>query len=124
MTESELGTPLGPGEPKKQEELKFTDYSINKFQSDFSSGRKKIRTKIENSGLKGLKISQSKTTKKKYFVQNFWFNNKPDYCTVGEFRSDVYGVNECRKDVNEIMDDHTNSGGLWIKNLGLKFDEL
>ena len=64
MTESELGTPLGPGEPKKQEELKFTDYSINKFQSDFSSGRKKIRTKIENSGLKGLKISQSKTTKK------------------------------------------------------------
>ena len=47
MTESELGTHLGPGEPKKQEELKFTDYSINKFQSDFSSGRKKIRTKID-----------------------------------------------------------------------------
>ena len=42
MTKSKLGTSLGPGEVKNQEELKFTDYSINKFQSDFSSGRKKI----------------------------------------------------------------------------------
>ena len=40
------------------------------------------------------------------------------------FRDLGSGFNECRKDVNEIMDDHTNSRGLWIKNLGLKFDEL
>jgi sugar O-acyltransferase (sialic acid O-acetyltransferase NeuD family) len=66
--------------------------------------------------LKGLKLSQSNVTKRKYFVQNFWFNNKSDYWTVGEFRLDVYGINQCRKEVNEIMDDHTNSEGLWIKN--------
>ena len=35
-TESKLDTELEPTSPKKTVELKFTDYSINKFQSDFS----------------------------------------------------------------------------------------
>ena len=62
-TESKLDTRLITDGPKKLKELKFTDYSINKFQSDFSTGKKTIRTKILNSGIKGLKISQSITTK-------------------------------------------------------------
>ena len=35
-TESKLDNGLITDSPKKSKELKFTDYSINKFQSDFS----------------------------------------------------------------------------------------
>ena len=63
MMTVKLGTGLVTDSPQKPMELKFTDYSINKFQSDFSTGKKTIRTKILNSGIKGLKISQSNTTK-------------------------------------------------------------
>ena len=63
MMTGKLGTGLVTYSPQKPMELKFTDYSINKFQSDFSTGKKTIRTKILNSGIKGLKISQSITTK-------------------------------------------------------------
>ena len=35
-TESKLGTELEPTSPTRTVEPKFTDYSINKFQSDFS----------------------------------------------------------------------------------------
>ena len=63
MMTGKLGTGLGTDSPKKTIDLKYTDYSINKFQSDFSTGKKTIRTKILNSGIKGLKISQSITTK-------------------------------------------------------------
>jgi len=116
MTTSKLGTGLENSSTNKSTELRFTDYSINKFQSDFSLGQITIKTKIENSGLKGLKLSQSNVTKRKYFVQNFWFNNKSDYWTVGEFRLGVYGINECRNEVNEIMKSHCNSEGLWTRN--------
>ena len=90
MTESKLGTGLVTDSAKKTIELKNTDYSINKFQSDFSNGQKTVRTKIPNSGVKGLKISQSITTKRKYFVQQFWFDGKSDHWTVGEFYLELF----------------------------------
>jgi len=40
------------------EDLKFTDYAINKHQSNFTNEKKTVVTKIVNSGIKGLKISQ------------------------------------------------------------------
>ena len=79
MITGKLDTGLITDGPKKLKELKFTDYSINKFQSDFSKGRKTIRTRIPNSGIKGLNISQSITTRKKYFVQQFWFDKRSDF---------------------------------------------
>ena len=36
----------------------FTDYAINKHQSNFTNEKKTVVTKIVNSGIKGLKISQ------------------------------------------------------------------
>ena len=116
MTKSKLYAGLITDSSKSPIELKFTNYSINNYQSDFSQGQKTVRTKILNSGIKGLNISQSITTKRKYFVQQFWFNTRSDFWTIGEFRPDVYGVHECKKDVNEMMDDHTNADGHWIKN--------
>ena len=73
MSLDKLDTSLETGSAKNTVELMFTDYSINKFQSNFTNKKKTIKTKIPNSGLKGLKISQSITTRKKYFVQNFYF---------------------------------------------------
>ena len=66
MITDKLDTSLETGSAKNTVELMFTDYSINKFQSNFTNKKKTIKTKIPNSGLKGLKISQSITTRKKY----------------------------------------------------------
>ena len=96
--------------------LKFTDYAINKHQSTFTDGQKSVFTKIINSGIKWLKINQSSLTKRKYFVQNFWLNKMSHCWTVGEFRLEVYGINECRNEVNEIMKSHCNSESLWTRN--------
>lgn len=115
MTKSKLDTGLENNSIKKPTELKATDYSINKFESDFSLGKTK-KTNIQNSGVKGLKISQSKKTRRKYFVQNFWFENRSDYWTVGEFRLGVFGIKECRTKVVTIMKTHTDDNGLWIKS--------
>jgi hypothetical protein len=79
--------------------IKFTDYAIKNFEYDFKPGSKLRQggVNFSNSGLKGLKLFQYRKTKKKYFIQQFWFNGKSDKWTVGEFRLDVYGVNECKK---------------------------
>jgi hypothetical protein len=116
MTTGKLGTGLVTDSTKNIEELKFTDYSINKFQSDFSKGHNTIRTKISNSGIKGLKIAQSITTKKKFFVQQIWFDSKSSYWTVGEFIKSKFGIKECQIKVIAIMKTHTDDNGLWIKS--------
>ena len=110
MTKSKLVVRLAT------EGLKFTDFAINKHQSIFTNRKRTVVTKIVNSGLKGLKLSQSKLTNRKYFIQNFWFNGMSHWWSVGEFRLGVYGINECRNEVNEIMKSHCNSEGLWTRN--------
>ena len=94
MISDKLGTGLGTDRPNKTVELKFTDYSINKFQSKFRKGQTYNRTKIPNSGIKGLVLSQGIKTLKKYFIQRFWFNGKASYIYLGEFRPGIFGVKE------------------------------
>ena len=115
-TKSKLGTELGTDSPKKAIDLKFTDYSINKFQSDFNKGQIYKRTTIPNSGIKGLLLSQGIKTRRKYFIQRFWFDGKANNWTVGEFRLGIFGVKECQTKVIKIMDTHTDDNGLWIRN--------
>jgi len=116
MINDKLGTGLGTDSTQKTAELKFTDYSINKFQSDFTSGKKNIRTRFINSGVKGLLLSQGIKTKKKYFNQQFWFDGKSNNWTIGEFRLGIFGVKECQTKVVAIMKTHTDDNGLWIKS--------
>jgi len=48
--------------------VKFTDYAIDKYQYNFDTiNTKSVGIKLENSGLKGLKLTQYKTSKKKIF---------------------------------------------------------
>ena len=103
--------------PEDKLAVKFTDYAINKYQVNFDNVKgKSVGVKIENSGIKGLKLFQYKKTKRKYFNQYFWFNNKHDIWTVGEFRLGVFGVKECQTKVVEIMKTHTDDNGMWTKS--------
>ena len=53
--------------------VKFTDYAINKYQANFDNVKgKSTRIKLEDCGIKGLKLTQYKKAKRKYFSQNFW----------------------------------------------------
>ena len=46
---------------------KFTDYAINNYQSNFENVKaKSVVTRLENCGIKGLKILQYKKTEKKF----------------------------------------------------------
>ena len=97
--------------------VKFTDYAINKYQANFDNVKgKSVGIKLENSGLKGLKLIQYKKTGKKYFHQNFWFDGNTNSWTVGEFRLDIFGIKECQTKVVEIMKTHTDDNGLWVKS--------
>jgi len=112
MTESKLDDRLD------DRAVKFTDYAIEKYQFNFDNVKaKSIGVKLKNSGLKGLKLVQYKTSGKKYFHQVFWFNGKADYWSVGEFNKDKFGIKECTTKVVGIMADHTDDNGIWIKSL-------
>lgn len=106
MTKSKLDTRLEP---------RFTDYSINKYKPNYN-GKKKVYVKIYETGIKGLKLNCIKKTGRKYFIQQFWFNKKADYWTVGEFRLDIFGIKDCKTKVVNMMDTHTDDDGRWIKN--------
>ena len=120
-TESKLDTSLEPSVSKKTTELKFTDYSINKFKPDYKDKKKKTYP-LPGGGIKGLKLNCIKISGNKFFIQNFWFNGKPDYWTVGEFRlgpegqPPLFGKKQCEEKVYEIAKEHTNDRGLWIKD--------
>tara|TARA_R110000737_G_scaffold194853_2_gene215926 strand:- start:344 stop:1990 length:1647 start_codon:yes stop_codon:yes gene_type:complete len=115
MTNNKLDTRLEPSSSKKPQELKFTDYSIDKYKPEFK-GRKKINAPIKDSGIKGLKLKCVEASGNKFFIQNFWFNNISDYWTVGEFNKDKFGIKECKTKVVALMEDHTDDNGLWIKS--------
>ena len=97
--------------------VKFTDYAIDKFQFNFDTIQaKSIKIKLENCGIKGLALYQYKSSGKKYFQQQFWFDGKSDYWSVGEFIKGKFGIKECQTKVIQIMKTHTDDNGLWIKS--------
>ena len=53
----------------KKASIKFTNYAIDNFQYDFTNTKGKSgAVKLENSGVKGLKLVQYKKSKKKYLI--------------------------------------------------------
>ena len=97
--------------------VKFTDYAIDKYQFNFDNFKaKSVGVKLIDCGIKGLKLIQYKNSKKKYFQQQFWFDGKPDYWSVGEFIKGKFGIKDCQTKVIQIMKTHTDDNGLWIKS--------
>ena len=112
MSMDKLDTRLETGLVKKTVELRFTDYSINNFKPDYGNKKNKYHP-ITDSGIKGLKLLCVKSSGNKFLTQQFWFNGKSDYWTVGQFRKDIFGVKECQTKVVAIMKTHTDDNGLW-----------
>ena len=104
--------------------LKFTDYAIERFRADFINKktgkyRKQVRTPFDvsrNTALKGLKLVHYRKSKKKYFIIQYWFNDKSLSLSLGEFRPGVFGVKEVEAKVFDLVKEHTNDKGHWVKN--------
>ena len=98
--------------------LKFTDYATDKFISTFGVKARKITPYdvSRNTALKGLKLCQYREGKRKYFMQQFYYNGKPDYWTIGEFRPGIFECKDCEQKLYEIARTHQNSRGHWIRS--------
>ena len=102
--------------------IKFTDYAIENFTSSFIVKDKVKERAItpfdvsKNTALKGLKLCQYRKGQKKYFVLFYWFNKNSWPITIGEFRLGIFGTKQCEEKVYEIVKDHTNDKGIWIRD--------
>ena len=126
IKKSELSTQLAQDSSDKsctKEKLRFTDYAIERHQSNFITKDGKIKDRIyipfnldKNSALKGLRLVHYQKTKRKYFQLNYWYNNKSNPLTLGEFIPGKFGVRECQTKIFEIVKEHTNDRGIWIRD--------
>ena len=100
--------------------LDFSNAKIEKYFPTFGNARNLyIPFKVPHgSHLKGLclGVSRLKGFKKiKRFVLRYWFQGKYTKLTLGIFKSG-YGVKEVNDKLYQIVKEHTNEKGLWIKN--------
>ena len=124
LKHKKLGTDLIHGEKANTNtRLKFTDHATERFQGNFIGADGKTRSRVRvpydvsrNSSLKGLKLCHYRRSKKKFFQLQFWFNDRSDFLTIGEFRPGIFGVSQCEDKVYEIVKEHTNEKGIWINN--------
>ena len=114
---------------KKRKICTFTDHAIERFKpSAFDwktkDGKDRDRQYFKFEGatkIKGLRLVIYKSTSKKFF-QLVYTTKKPDgkyvslHTTIGEFVPGKFGVKQARDKVLEILRDHTNDKGRWIKD--------
>ena len=109
-------TKLGEQTTNK-ETLQFSNTAIEKYLPTFGNLRHKtIPFKVPlKSHLKGLTLQMSKATKKKYFVLRYWFQNRYRPYTLGTF-GPSFGVKQVSNKLFDIVEEHTNDKGLWLKD--------
>ena len=113
----------------KLERIKFTDHSIDKIKFDdlefsyIKDGKNKYRDRLwlpfevgKKSSLKGLKLCVHKSTKSKYFMLQYWFDRKAKYLSIGKYVPGIFGTKQCEDKVFNIVKDHSNDKGHWIKD--------
>ena len=103
--------------PKEKKTLQFSNSAIDKYLPAFGNLRyKAIPFKVPlKSHLKGLTLSMSKATKKKYFVLRYWFQSKYHPYTLGLYKPG-FGVKEVSNKLFDIVEEHTNDNSLWLKD--------
>ena len=112
-TDGKLSTQLAQetqGETCTKEKLRFTDYAIERHQSNFidpktNKTKDRVYTPLnlnKNSALKGLRLVQYYTTRKKYFQLNYWYNGKSKPLTLGEFIPGKFGTREVQEKIFRI----------------------
>jgi hypothetical protein len=126
-THNKLGLKLGSDEIAKTRikfRLKFTDFAISNFTSDFINDKGKTLTRVATkfdtgsgrSFLKGLRLVQYQKTKSKYFYLRYWYNSSCIDLVLGQFEEGIFGVKQCQEKLFDLVKDHTNSKGIWIKD--------
>tara|TARA_B110000503_G_scaffold74153_1_gene114576 strand:- start:169 stop:861 length:693 start_codon:yes stop_codon:yes gene_type:complete len=103
--------------PKEKKTLQFSNKAIEKYLPTFGTQRQlKIAFKVPlKSHLKGLKLRMSFSTKNKYFVLFYWFNNRYNPMTLGMYKP-RFGVKEVSVKLFDIYEKHTNDKGIWIRD--------
>ena len=108
------------GDTGNKKPLDFGNVKIEKYSPTFGNARNLyIPFKVPHgSHLIGLclRVSRLKGFKKiKRFVLRYWFKGEYRKLTLGIFKSG-YGVKEVNDKLYQIVKEHTNEKGLWIKN--------
>jgi integrase len=104
--------------------IKFTDYAIEKYTSSFidpitNKTKYRVYTTFDvsrNTILKGLKLCQFEKSKTKWFVLNYWYQQKSHFITIGQFVPGKFGVKQCEDEIYKLAREHQNDKGIWIKN--------
>jgi hypothetical protein len=151
INSSKLDTKLVPGEigrtcTKKNSasqkarprfKIKFTDYAIEKYTSSFidpitNKTKYRVYTTFDvsrNTILKGLKLCQFEKSKTKWFVLNYWYQQKSHFITIGQFVPGKFGVKQCEDEIYKLAREHQNDKDMLVqafleKKAGLKEDPL
>ena len=130
-TDQKLDLELEPGKiaqtgtsPKPRRfKLRYTDFAIEKFTSDFINEKGKTQYRkytpfdiSKDTKLKGLRLCQYEESKEKYFVLQIWYQGKSLKITIGKFIPGIFGTRECEEKVYKIAKEHQNDKGLWVQN--------
>jgi len=119
-----LDTELAPEEIThsctKKKTIKFTDYAISKYVPSFIGEDKKTRDRDivsfdRSSGIKGLKLVCYRSSKRRVVMMRYWHDNKSKPYTFGEITV-TFGIKQIRDQYNELVKDHQNNKGHWIKD--------
>jgi len=119
-----LATELAPEEIThsctKKKTIKFTDYAISKYVPSFIGEDKKTRDRDivsfdRSSGIKGLKLVCYRSSKRRVVMMRYWHDNKSKPYTFGEITV-TFGIKQIRDQYNELVKDHQNNKGHWIKD--------
>ena len=121
-TDNKLGSQPVLEKDSKTSPLKFTDYSVQKFTSNFIGTNGKIRPKVftpfgfKSGSLKGLGLFQWYSTKAKFFTRRVHLKTtgKDFYWYIGNISTMT--VKECEEKITNIYKTHTDDRGHWIKD--------
>ena len=111
---------------KTRDRVEFDNKAIESFESEFSFNDKSEQVKwrkhkytpfkvAKNSCLKGLKLFQTRKSKDKFFVVQYWLNGKANYWTIGKYGPE-FGTKEVEQKLFKISEDHKDKKGNWIRD--------
>ena len=104
----------------KEDKLSFSNSAIESWTPSFWDSEKRyIRKPFDvpfGSHLKGLCLRLSRSTRKKDFILEFWFNGKQYEMPLGTFNKTEFDTKKLNDKLYKIYKEHTDDKGLWIKS--------
>ena len=101
------------------EKVKYGDLEFSYIKDGITKHRKALYIPFnvaKKSSLKGLKLCVFKGSRSKYFSLQFWFNGKSERLNIGKFVPGIFGTKQCDDKLHQLVKDHTDDNGYWIKN--------